>query len=346
MGIVAIAMNFKLHLLAALPAIALLTACGGDDLGRPAPTPTPTPTPTPSPSPTPTPSPSPSPTPTPTPTGATPALVQSDIQYSTGLTLGGSIPLFLDVYQPDIPCSANRPTMVFVHGGGFIGGNKASANVRNIADALAARGINLVSIEYRVQPDDPVVGAEFVTLRDDFVNLAQGFSTELLNSAIAASEDNVQALRWIAANANTYCIDANRLGLWGSSAGAYIVLQTAYGLNQYGISRPEPLVVIDYWGGLFRDQDLESGEAPFLALHGTADGTVPISESNDLTARAALVGVDHSYYAVSGAGHGFNGIGFNALTINGQSALSVTVDFVEAHLFGTGALYETRTIAP
>ncbi|MEO0907902.1 MAG: hypothetical protein AAFY07_10280, partial [Pseudomonadota bacterium] len=113
--------------------ILALSACGGDDappgnISGPVPTPSP--------------SPSPSPSPTPPPSGSDP-VVTNDIQYGEGATLSGNIPLFLDLYAPDEPCNANRPTVVFVHGGGFVSGNKRSGSVTTIAEEMVARSINV-----------------------------------------------------------------------------------------------------------------------------------------------------------------------------------------------------------
>lgn len=308
-------------------ASASLAACGGEDA---APSPTMN---------APSPSPSPSPTPSPTPTGAAIALT-SDIQYGEGATVNGAKPLFLDLHAPDEACSANRPTVLFVHGGGFTSGNKAGSNVNAIAEAMIPRGINVVSIQYRLDPDDPLPSQPFVDVVDDIVAAGGGDPNEPRLDAIAAAfEDTVAALGFLDANQDNLCVDADRIAYWGSSAGAYTVLQVGYGLNQFGIQRPEPRVVVDYWGGLFRDSDLEVGEAPFLAIHGTNDATVDYKEAVDLTDRADVVAVSFALYTVNGAGHGFGATGTFTNTVEGQTLLERTADFVEAHLTGGTPIY-------
>ncbi len=68
----------RMHLLAALPALALLASCGGGGSGGTISTPAPAPTPAPTPTPTPTPTPAPTPTPTPVSTFQTTEYFRSD----------------------------------------------------------------------------------------------------------------------------------------------------------------------------------------------------------------------------------------------------------------------------
>ena len=186
-----------------------LAGCGGGD----APPPTVI---TPSPSPTP----SPTPTPTPTSTSGT-VIVTSDIQYGEGATRSGDIPLFLDLYQPDEACSTNRPTVVFVHGGGFVGGNKRSESLTAIAEEMTARSINVVSIQYRLDPQDLIPGPAYQDILDQ--GIANGTidpSEERLDAIFSAFEDTVLALNFLNDNQNELCIDTGRIAYWGSSAGA------------------------------------------------------------------------------------------------------------------------------
>ena len=316
-----------------------LAACGSGGSPTPsasAPTPTATVSPTPS----------PTPTPTPPATGGT-QVITSDIQYGQGATASGDIDLFLDLYAPEATCDANRPTVLFVHGGGFTGGNKAGGNVSSIAEEITARGLNLVSIQYRLDPQDPLPSQAFVDVVDDIVAAGNGDPNEPRLDAIAAAfEDTVSALNFLDANQNDLCIDTSRIAYWGSSAGAFTVLQVGYGLNQFGITRPDPAVVVDYWGGLFRDSDLEMGEAPFLVIHGTNDATVEFAEAQQITNRADVVAVNFAFYTVEGGGHGFGATGTFTNTVDGQTLLVRTVDFVEAHLTGGTPIYGRFSVTP
>lgn len=291
------------------------------------------------------PTPAPAPTPTPTPAPMTGYVLTADVSYGSGPIAGGSLPLLLDVYQPNQSCVSPRPTVMFVHGGGFVGGSRKGANVEAIANELARAGINLISIQYRLQGDAPIISSEFAAFERDSQSVTPSQPPERVRAFVAAVEDSVRALRWVESNASRFCIDAGRIGLWGSSAGAYTVLHVAYSLNPYAIARPQPRVVVDYWGGLFRDSDLEAAEAPLFVLHGTADTTVPYSEAIELTDRARQVGVPFTLYTLTGGGHDFVNSGFFVRTVEGQSLARRTADFVAAHLNSGGVpLYETRSI--
>jgi acetyl esterase/lipase len=254
--------------------------------------------------------------------------------------------LLLDIYQPDQACTAPRPTVMFVHGGGFNSGSRRGDNVDAIASDLTRLGINLISIDYRVQGDDPTISPEFATFESEFQALNTTEPATRVKAFVAAVEDALRALNWAQSSGAQYCIDPARLGVWGSSAGAYTVLHVAYTLDEYGISRPDLAVVVDYWGGLFRDEDLEAGEVPLFVLHGTNDPTVPYAEAIQIAERADSVGVPLSFYTVTGGGHGYEASGFFSVTVDGQSLGSKTAAFVAAHLRDGGQpVYERRTVA-
>lgn len=318
---------------ALVPLLLATAGCGGDSGSAPPPiggTPTASP------------SPSPSPTPSPTPTGV---VLTPNIPYGSGSVAGGSIPLLLDVHQPAGACTTPRPTVMFVHGGGFVGGSRKGGNVDAIAAALAQRGINLLSIDYRLEGNNPVISPAFAQFESDYRALNAAQPAARATAFTAAVEDGLQALKWIEANAGSYCIDPNRLGVWGSSAGAYTVLHIAYALDEYAIARPALRVVVDYWGGLFRDSDLDAGELPLFVLHGTADPTVPYSEATELATRAETVGVPLTFYTITGGTHGFDGSGFFEVKADGEAIASKTAAFVEAHLKDGGQpVYERRSL--
>jgi acetyl esterase/lipase len=271
-------------------------------------------------------------------------LMEPNIQYGAGPTRNGPIPLLLDLYQPKQACTTPRPTMMYVHGGAFQNGSKRSGIVAAFAEELAPLGINLISIDYRLTRDEAVISPEFAQFAADYAALVPTETPEKMNAFAAAVEDAVRALRWMQTNGSRYCIDPTRIGLWGGSAGSYTVMHVAYALNAYGIARPTPRVVVDHWGALARDTDLEAGEAPLFVLHGTSDDVVVYSEAIELTERAKRVGVPYSFYTVTDGEHDYSGIGYASLSLNGQSMLRTTAQFVNIHLRGSTPTYETRVI--
>jgi acetyl esterase/lipase len=309
----------------------LLTACGGGGGGGESSPPESTPATTASPSPL--------ANEAPTNDGSEKTNALLDLEYGRGATKSGSIPLLLDIYQPAGNCDSNRPTILFVHGGGFINGDK-SGNAGTRSKAANAKGINYVSMNYRLVRDNSVLSSTLQPVFDNVVASDPTIDAAQAKAATAAIEDTVAALNWLEANADEYCIDMTSLAYWGSSAGSLTVLNVAYSGNNLGLTRPEPSVVIDYWGRLNFIADMESMEAPFLIIHGDNDQTVDYQSALDLSARADLVGIPYAFYTEIGGGHGIN----PTKTVNGKNILDLTIEFIEAHIVGGIPLYETANI--
>lgn len=103
----------------------------------------------------------------------------------------------LDVYYPK-GTSCSLPTIVSVHGGGFVYGSKEI--YRRYCMDLARRGFCVVNFNYRLAP---------------------------ANRFPAALADINAALRWVHANAKRYYMDPQRIILIGDSAGAQLASQYA-----------------------------------------------------------------------------------------------------------------------
>ena len=103
----------------------------------------------------------------------------------------------LDIYYPSQPGGA-LPTIVWIHGGGFLSGNKGQ--VANYLKILAAKGHTTVSVGYSLGP-------------------SSNYPTPVLqvNAALAHLMQNAERLR----------IDPARIFLAGDSAGAQIAAQVA-----------------------------------------------------------------------------------------------------------------------
>ncbi|ENX19687.1 hypothetical protein F893_02438 [Acinetobacter sp. CIP 102136] len=102
--------------------------------------------------------------------------------------------LSFDLYQPqNIQNLGPRPTIVWIHGGGWISGSKEHA--RGYFKLLAAQGYNVVSVQYQFAP-----------------KATYPSQLHQIN----------QALEFLDTYADTYQIDAQNLYLAGDSAGANI----------------------------------------------------------------------------------------------------------------------------
>jgi acetyl esterase/lipase len=155
---------------------------------------------------------------------------------------------------------------------------------------------------------------------------------------VAAVDDTLTAIDWLNEHAQELRIHPHRLGLVGSSAGAITADHVAYTLDEYGIAVPRISFVGDLWGGIFFDvaaeaAQLEPGEAPLFAVHGSADRTVPVFLDDRLVARAQAVGVPVEYHRVAGADHGFAATGFFTREVApGQTAFDRMLAFADRYL--------------
>ena len=109
--------------------------------------------------------------------------------------------LVLDIYRPSNPAGTLAPIVFYIHGGGWILGDRKmqAANLRWFAD----RGYLAVSPEYVL-------------------------ATSTRPTWDTASGQVACALTWIAANAATYAADPERVFAFGESAGGALALTASY----------------------------------------------------------------------------------------------------------------------
>src|SRR5690348_1769881 len=111
----------------------------------------------------------------------------------------------LDIYLPENASDKPLPLLVWVHGGGWVGGSKSE----NPGAEFTAHGLYAsASVEYR------------------FSNVGV-FPAQI--------QDCQAAIRFLRANASKYNIDPDRIGVWGGSAGGHLValLGTAGGTGAF-----------------------------------------------------------------------------------------------------------------
>ena len=219
----------------------------------------------------------------------------------------------LDVYsRRDV--TTPQPTLIWIHGGGWVGGTKESATFSLLP--YMEMGWNVVNVEYRLAR----------------VSLAP-----------AAVEDCLCALRWIIRNAKQYGFDTSKLVVSGASAGGHLALTTAMTPSSAGLDRQCPgteelkvAAVVDWYGitdvaDLLDGQNTRSyavgwlgslpdrmdiakrvspltyvraGQAPVISIHGDADPVVPYNQSIRLREALTKVGVDVELVTIPGGKHG------------------------------------------
>ncbi|MCL6258086.1 alpha/beta hydrolase [Aquiflexum sp. TKW24L] len=97
----------------------------------------------------------------------------------------------LDIYLPDEKGKGPYPIIISIHGGAFMFGDKADSQLKPMLEGLK-HGYAVVSINYRMS--------------------GEALFPKNINDVKAA-------IRWIKANANQYNLNANKVALWGGSAG-------------------------------------------------------------------------------------------------------------------------------
>lgn len=225
--------------------------------------------------------------------------------------------LEMEVVTPTTRRATTAPGVLFVHGGGWSGGNRGQ--FRRHAQELARRGFVAATASYRLSG-------------------VAGYP--------AALDDCQRAMRWLRKNADELGMDPNRLGAMGSSAGGHLV--ACLGTRETrddsdpalaGISSKAQCVVdvhgahdlpwsrslqnrplansllaflrADYdqaralWEDASPIRFVDSTTAPTLVIHDPGDPTVPYEDSVRFTDALVRAARPVEFMPVPGAGHGF-----------------------------------------
>ncbi len=228
--------------------------------------------------------------------------IRKDLEYSHA----GGESLRLDACVPD--GKGPFPAVIMVHGGGWTSGDKTQG-VSPLFGPVSKAGLAWFSINYRLAP----------------------------KYRYPASVQDVQtAVLWVKQHALEFNIDPERLGLLGESAGGQLVVlavvratddtRVAAAIPFYAPMNLETdterrgglsLSLRDLFGRsgvddavtqLLREASpinhVHPGLPPFLLVHGTADMSVPYSQSLEFRARLKAAGVSCDLITIDDGVHG------------------------------------------
>lgn len=270
--------------------------------------------------------------------------ISGNIMYGSNIDyLGSTTTLTMDIYTPSGDTAAIRPLIIWVHGGGFIGGTKNDGDVTSLCHHFAKRGYVCASINYRLGVFPTQVSA-----------------TQGVYRAVQDLKAAIRFFRKNAATTNTFKIDPDMIFAGGSSAGAFTSLHLAY------LDQPSEVpsyidttvlgglegssgnpgysshvnAIVNLCGALGDTAWIHPGDVPVCSMHGTNDVVVPyatdliyvlgnpimvVNGSYSISQHANAIGLPNVMYTFYGAQH----VPFS----NNTAYMDTTVRFVSNFLY-------------
>ena len=239
--------------------------------------------------------------------------VQKDVAY-----LGGTRKEKADIYSPlNHDATKSLPGIIVIHGGGFNDGDKARGRELNISENLTLKGYVCMSINYKLRRmKDQVTWPQSVY-------------------------DAKAAVRYMRKEAKNLGVDPDKIGVIGCSAGCNLsmMLATTGPTDGFDVVKDEPYqdispkvsCAIGFYGAVdlinYHDMKmfaktreeapelykkgspinyLDAKDAPMLLVHGTADETVPLSQSESYLKVAQEKGANCTLEIIPNAPHTFD----------------------------------------
>ena len=263
--------------------------------------------------------------------------------------------LCMDIYIPKNDTVEKRPLMMFIHGGAFFIGDKATLPYQTLCNHFASLGYICVSINYRM-----------------------GYkmnSKAIERAAYQATQDAHAAMRYLLSKKDIYRIDPDYLFVGGASAGSITAMNLAYMRNHnrpkssYSSLFSEDLGslessgnkiyskfrikgVANMWGTMNDLDMLENAKVPIISFHGDKDDVLPYGYgypfmvigdlqkvlfdkmygSSCIHERALELGIRSELHTFNGKGHGLYLGADRKLTGDFYTIQDEIVDFFYAEL--------------
>lgn len=135
--------------------------------------------------------------------------------------------LKLDLYQPINDSNCLRPILVVVHGGAWIGGDKAGGVIPSVCKEFASRGYLVASINYRMGMHPTSSYTPYAICPHEKCSYVADTS-EWYRAAFRAAQDVKSAVRFLKNRAKQDSADARNVFLLGESAGAFTAYLAAW----------------------------------------------------------------------------------------------------------------------
>lgn len=230
--------------------------------------------------------------------------ITQDIDYQNVKGEDMKLDLYLpkDKYKNKLDKSG-PPLIIYVHGGGWVGGDKTFLDQVGGVIRLIKNGYAVASINYHLAPQ-------------------YNYPTQL--------KDMELAITFLKANAQKYGYNATNIGLMSSSAGGQIVAQFV-SLNTNPNVKVQVLVLVAPATNLYSDtwshgmkqyiKQLMNGQSaagaspinhistnlpPIFIIQGDQDRTIKPTQTQEYIDKLKAAGVTYEYLIVQNAGHDFN----------------------------------------
>ena len=269
-------------------------------------------------------------------------ILENEITYGQA----GEEELKLDLARPD--GEGPYPAIVFIHGGGWAFGHRATYHKR-IKEA-AEKGYVAITVSYRL-------------MKFDQENKEKSQATPIFPAQV---HDVKAAVRWLRANAKKYHVNPDKIGVTGQSAGGHLSLMVGLtdpsaGLegnngnedfssrvqavvNEFGPTEMEecfhkssvawcfrlfmggnPDEVPDTYQKASPISYVSKDDPPVLSLQGDIDKLVPVTQATLLDQKMEQAGANHELLILKNQGHGFKGE-------DREKASQALWDFFDKHL--------------
>lgn len=226
--------------------------------------------------------------------GKTPKGISADDRSSDRL---------LDIYVPESASpSKGFPVFLYIHGGGFVNGDKHGKTGEQLCKKMVERGYAVVSMNYyRTMRYNRGLGVSCTSEMKDGLPVSGRFHPILQKAIRNASDDAERVLAWIRKNARKYNLNADFVAVCGSSAGSMTALHLAYFSGQEVL----PIkAVVNFWGGVEDPGAVGTPAAPMLIYHGDQDRVINVEYSYAIQKRLQELGIPVTLSVLKGVGHG------------------------------------------